>query len=103
MSTLTRQQLAGSLKQGQISPLYLMLGEETFLRGEAVRAIADRALSGTLIRDFNESRFSLLRRNAVEAIAAAEQLPMMSERRVVHITELGKLREADEAALLHYV
>ncbi len=103
MSLLTRQQLDASLKQGRIHSLYLLLGDETFLRDEAARAIAADALKNTLIREFNESRFSLLRGNALEAIAAAEQLPMMSDRRVVFITDFGKLREADEEALLRYV
>ncbi len=40
---------------------------------------------------------------AQEAIAAANQLPMMSDRRVVKITDFGKLREADEEALVRYI
>jgi DNA polymerase-3 subunit delta len=103
MPTLTRQQLEASLKEGKIAPLYLLLGVETYLRDEATRAIAERALSDTLLREFNESRFSLLGGGALDAIAAAEQLPMMSERRVVYIRDFGKLREAEEEALKRYV
>jgi DNA polymerase-3 subunit delta len=40
---------------------------------------------------------------AQEAIAAANQMPMMSTRRVVKITDFGKLREADEEALVRYI
>ncbi len=37
------------------------------------------------------------------AIAAAEQLPMMSERLVVRIKDFGKLREADEQIIVRYL
>src|SRR5205085_4846157 len=38
-----------------------------------------------------------------QAIAAAEQLPMMAARRVVRVSEFARLREADEEALARYV
>jgi DNA polymerase-3 subunit delta len=59
-------------------------------------------LRGTLLREFNESHFSLLTTNPRQAIAAAEQLPMMSARRFVGISDFAKLREADEEVLIRY-
>jgi DNA polymerase-3 subunit delta len=103
MPSLTRQQLEASLRDGKIAPLYLLIGVETYLRDQAMRAIAEAALKDSLLREFNESRFSLLSGSALDAIAAAEQFPMMSERRVVYIQDFGKLREADEEALKRYV
>jgi DNA polymerase-3 subunit delta len=103
MSTLTRQQLDGALKQGNVHPLYLLIGRETHLRDDAARAIADTALRDTLVREFNDSRFSLIGGNVHEAIAAAEQLPMMSTRRVVRLTDFARLREADEEVLVRYL
>jgi DNA polymerase III subunit delta len=103
MSTLSRLQLQQSIKQGRIEPLYLLLGAETYLRDAAARAIADEALSGTLLREFNEFKFSLLSTSVQEVVAAAEQFPMMSERRFIAITDFGKLRESDEETLLRYV
>ena len=103
MPTLTRQQLEASLKEGTIAPLYLIFGVETYLRDHTTRAIAEAALKDSLLREFNESRFSLLSGSALDAIAAAEQFPMMSERRVVYIQDFGKLREADEDALKRYI
>jgi DNA polymerase III subunit delta len=38
-----------------------------------------------------------------DAIAAAEQMPMMSERRVIRLRNFAKLREPDEEILLAYV
>jgi DNA polymerase-3 subunit delta len=81
----------------------LLVGCEGYLRDAAARTIADVALSGTLLREFNESSFSLLSDHAVSAIAAAEQLPMMSERRVVRIRDFAKLRETDEDTLIRYL
>jgi DNA polymerase-3 subunit delta len=103
MSSLTRQQLDGALRANQIAPLYLLIGNETFLRDRAAQAIADAALSDTLLREFNEHTFSLSSQTPGEAVAAAEQLPMMSSRRVVKITHFGKLPEEQEDLLTRYV
>ena len=67
------------------------------------RSISDAALSGTLLREFNESTFSLLTDSAMAAVAAAEQFPMLSERRVVRIKDFAKLRELDEEVLIRYL
>ena len=103
MSTLSRTELDRSLRDGRLRPLYLLLGSETYLRGVAAQAISDAALSETLLREFNETGFSLLSDSVQAAIAAAEQLPMMSERRVVKIKNFAKLREADEEVLVRYL
>lgn len=103
MTSLTRQQLDASLKAGKVAPLYLLTGCETYLREAAARAITETALAGTLLREFNESSFSLFSDSANAAIAVAEQLPMMSERVVVRIRDFGKLREADEELVIRYL
>jgi DNA polymerase-3 subunit delta len=103
MSTLARTDLERSLKEGRLAPVYLLVGCEGYLRDSGARAITDAALSGTLLREFNESRFSLTSGGAQEAIAAANQMPMMAARRVVKITDFGKLREADEESLVRYI
>jgi DNA polymerase-3 subunit delta len=103
MSLLTRPDLHRSLKSGDIKPLYLLFGAETYLRDLAARAITDASLKNASLREFNESSFSLTNTDVQQAIAAAEQLPMMSPRRVVRIRDFAKLREADEEALMRYV
>jgi DNA polymerase-3 subunit delta len=102
MKTLSRVDLEKSLRQG-LGPLYLLLGPERYLRRAAVQAITEAALSATLIREFNESSFSLLTDSVHSAIAAAEQLPMMSERRVVRVRDFARLRDADEDVLIAYL
>ena len=95
--------LTHSLKQGKIEPVYFLFGPESFLRDEAARAIAEEALRNTLLREFNESSFNLLTDDVRSAVAIAEQLPMMSDRRVVRVRNFGKLKEADEDVLLKYL
>ncbi len=86
-----------------MEPLYLLFGPEGYLRDAAARAVADAALKDAPLREFNESSYSLASADVQQAIAAAEQMPMMGGRRVVRITDFGKLREADEEALVRYV
>lgn len=103
MPARARKDLEQSLKKGQIEPFYFLYGAETYLRDQAVRAIADAALQGTLLREFNDSSFNLLNNDVRDAIAAAEQLPMMSERRVICLRNFARLRENDEEILLRYL
>lgn len=103
MSTITREELWRRLKGDKVEPLYLLYGPEDYLRDAAARAVADAALKGAALREFNESAYSLTSADVQQAIAAAEQLPMMAGRRVVRVTDFGRLREADEEALVRYV
>lgn len=102
MKTLSRTELERSLRQG-LEPLYLLVGPERYLRRTAAQSITEAALSATLIREFNEASFSLLTDSVRSAIAAAEQLPMMSERRVVRVRDFARLRDADEDVLIAYL
>ena len=95
--------LTQALKQGTIEPVYLLIGPETYLRDQAARAIADEAMRDTLLREFNDISISLADGDAHAAVAEAEQLPMMSTRRVIRVTDFGKLDEENEAILLGYV
>jgi DNA polymerase III subunit delta len=102
MKALSRSELERSLRE-RVRPLYLLLGNEIYLRRVAAQAITDAALSRTLLREFNESAFSLLSDPVRAAIAAADQLPMMSDTRVVRIRDFAKLRDADEEVLIRYL
>ncbi|HZE71364.1 MAG TPA: DNA polymerase III subunit delta [Pyrinomonadaceae bacterium] len=103
MKTLPRLELERRIKESPPEPLHLLVGCETYLRDAAVRKLTDAALAGTLLREFNETSFSLFADSSSEAVAAAEQLPMMSDRRVVKIRHFSKLREVDEEVLIRYV
>jgi len=103
MKPLTRLDLERQLKAKQVHPLYLLVGSESYLRDQSAQAITEAALAGTLLREFNESTFSLLSDSASEVLAAANQLPMMSDHRVVRIKHFAKLREADDELLIRYL
>ena len=103
MSLVSREDLHRALKQGRIEPLYLLFGVEDYLRDRAARAITDAALRGTSLREFNEASYSLTSVDVQQALAAAEQLPMMSSRRVIRVADFSRLREADEDALVRYI
>jgi DNA polymerase III subunit delta len=103
VGSFTRDELRRALKEGRVELLYLLFGEETYLRDLAARAITEAVLRDAPLREFNESTFSLGSMDAQQAIATACQLPMMSPRRVVRVTEFSRLREADEAALMRYI
>ncbi len=103
MPARARNDLESSLKKGQIEPFYYLYGAETYLRDQATRAITEAALQGTLLREFNDSSFNLFSNDVRDAIAAAEQLPMMSARRVVRLRNFGRLREHDEELLVAYL
>ncbi len=103
MPVRSPKDLGQALKLGKVEPVYLLYGPETYLRDQAARAITDEALRETLLREFNDSLFNLASDDVRSALAIAEQLPMMSPRRVVRIRNFGKLREAEEDLLHNYL
>lgn len=85
----SREELRNQLKRREISPVYLLFGPETHLRDLAAKTITDLAFSEGDLRDFNETSFSLnTEDNLRRALAAAQQLPMMAQRRVVRINDI---------------
>src|SRR6476659_6528531 len=89
MAVLTRVDLREQLRQRQIAPVYTLFGAETHLRDLAAKTIADFYFAEGDLRDFNETTFSLTTGDDVQrALAAAEQLPMMAQRRVVKIVDV---------------
>ena len=103
MPIRSRQDLERELKQGKFAPVYLLFGPEAYLRDEAARAITDEVLRDSLLREFNESSYSMVHSGVPAALADAEQLPMMASRRVVRIKEFTKLSEEDEESILRYL
>jgi DNA polymerase-3 subunit delta len=111
MPAVTREELWNDLKIGRIAPVYVLHGPEKYLRDLAAKTITDRSFLENDLRDFNEGVFSLNDvDNLKSAIAAAQQLPMMSAHRVirvndVRITTSGRdtLKEEDEGFLKDYL
>src|SRR4029453_957339 len=73
------------------------------LRDSASRAITEVALAGTLLREFNETSFSLLSDDPQAGVAAGGQLAMIVDGRVGRVRDFSKLREAQEEILVGYL
>jgi DNA polymerase-3 subunit delta len=100
MSDLSREELWRQLKQNVIAPVYVLFGSETYLRDKAVSEIVKHSFADNDLRDFNLDEFSLDQKDGIEsAIAAAQQLPMMSVRRVVKITDVRVTATANRDTL----
>lgn len=111
MNILSREELWKRIKRQEFAPVYLLFGAETYLRDLAAKNIVESALADSSLREFNESEFSLTNSPVQHALGAAEQLPMISARRVVKITDVvvsataakDNLKEDDETALAAYL
>ena len=89
MAVLTREDLRNQLKRRELRPVYLLFGPETYLRDIALKTICDLSFTEGCARDFNETVFSLNSDgNLASALGAAEQLPMMAQRRLVCVTDV---------------
>jgi DNA polymerase III subunit delta len=104
----TFEELRREVEGGRIQPLYLFVGEEQYLQARALRLLhntVDEAL-----RVFNVSVFSIGRDNgngskttAAMVIDAANQMPMMSSRRIVVVREFDKIKEDEQELVLAYL
>jgi len=111
MNILSREDLRNQLKRREFAPVYLLFGAETYLRDLAAKAIADLVLADSSLREFNETEFSLSVSPVHHALASAEQMPMVSARRVVKIIDVvvsasgtkDNLKEEDESVLSAYL
>ncbi len=103
MPNKTRKDLQHAVHDKTLEPLYLLYGAEDYLRDAAARAITELALRDAPLREFNEISYSLANTEIQQALAAAEQLPMLAERRVVNLRDVQRLREADEEAVTRYL
>jgi DNA polymerase-3 subunit delta len=100
MPDLTREELWRQLKQNIIAPVYVLFGTEHVLRDKACGEIIKHSFSENDLRDFNIDEVSLNNNECLEsAIAAAQQLPMMSARRVVKITDVRVTSTANRDTL----
>ncbi len=110
MKVLSREDLRNQLIKKEFAPVYLLFGEETFLRDLAAKTITNIALKDSSLREFNESEISLNESELKHAIASAKQVPLMDSKRVIRITDVAvstnkqknNLKEDDEPVLNYY-
>ena len=90
----TPQRLHDTVEKGQLYPLYLFHGDETFLIDEALRTIEEVAI-GEGMKDFNLNTFYGAEAEPASVRDAVETLPMMSPVRLVILKDAHELNEKD--------
>ena len=86
-------------RKGQYDPLYLFVGEEEFLKEEAIQLLSD-ALVDPGTKEFN---YDLLYGGETEGstvVDMATAYPMMAERRIVILRDIHKCSPRDRKVLL---
>lgn len=109
MSTTKRSNTGGGLQSqsefnrrvqaGQFAPLYLFEGKETYAREQALKKLVKAAVDES-VRDFNYATISVAQGDLDEALALAEQFPMISARRVVAVTDFESINDDKQIDLL---
>jgi DNA polymerase-3 subunit delta len=101
MPSISAAKVLQLLTQRHIHPLYLLLGEETYLIHAYTSAFGERILE-TAMRDFNYDVFNADSDALPEALSVARTLPLMASHRVVVLHGLQQLRKADLQQLEAY-
>ena len=100
------------MRNRAFAPVYTFFGADHYTRDIAVKTLAERVFTDDDFVDLNRAEFSLLQPDELRAaIAAAEQLPMMSARRLVIVNDVrvaattarDTIKETDEDILAEYL
>jgi DNA polymerase-3 subunit delta len=104
----TYEDLRREVEDGRIEPLYLFVGEEQYLKEHALRLLYDTV--DEALRMFNISEYSIGSDNgtgskttAAMVIDAANQMPMMSARRIVVVRDFDKIKEDEQETVFAYL
>lgn len=105
---LTYDSFRRHIQERRVDPLYIFLGEEVYLQERALRLLCETIDEAA--RMFNVGVFAIgsdsgsgSKITTAQAIDAANQLPMMSPRRVVVIREFDKIKENEHEIVLGYL
>jgi DNA polymerase III subunit delta len=98
----TQRLLRDAVRDKQFASVYYLYGEDDFLKEQAIQQLVAAAVDPAT-RDFN---FEIRRASEVDAETLGSLLgtpPMMAERRVLVVRDVGALRRDARAALDRYV
>jgi DNA polymerase-3 subunit delta len=94
MASWDFRQLQQNLDSQNFPNLALIFGDEIFLLNEALKLIKKQVVDSSLL-DFNYDQFFAGMDSASKVRDAVEQLPMMSNRRLVIYRDVEKLKDKD--------
>jgi DNA polymerase-3 subunit delta len=83
-------------EQGEILPVWLVVGEERMLKDAVIAAITKAALAGGL-PDFNHDKFTAGETDVDKILGATRTVPMMAKKRVVFVRGLERWDTASAA------
>jgi DNA polymerase-3 subunit delta len=96
------EELQFELNQHRFQPVYLVLGPEEHLVHQAVALLKNRIVPPAMMA-FNYTEFRAPETTASEISSAAGTFPAMAPHRMVLVTEIEELAEAEQRPLLKYL
>lgn len=87
MSEINYSALGGHIATGKPSPIYLICGDDGYLRRRSLEMLKETYMPD-ILPEFNYTEFDGTQSNVDEISAAAETLPMMAERRMVVVKDM---------------
>jgi DNA polymerase-3 subunit delta len=86
---MTPEEAIKKAEQGDLLPVWLVVGEERILRDQVIAAITKAALAGGL-PDFNHDKFTAGESDVDKVLGATRTVPMMAKKRVVYVRGLER-------------
>ncbi len=96
-------ELTSSIRQRGPAPLYLVVGEEDYLRDQAVATIKTAVLEGQDLEGFNSDVYYGDECSASDILACAREFPVFAARRVVLIKAAEELSPREAEQLIPYL
>jgi DNA polymerase-3 subunit delta len=94
---MTPDEAIEKVQRGELLPIWLVLGEERVFRDQFVAVLKSAALGGGLA-DFNFDKFTAGEADVDKVLAATRTVPMMANKRVVHVRDLDRWDSANASA-----
>ncbi len=86
---MTPEQAHQEARQGKLRPVYLVVGEEAYLRDRVVRALREAALAGS-VPGLNDDQLDAGDAGADQVLGVARTMPMMAPRRLVIVRSIER-------------
>ncbi len=102
MPAITLEILKEQLKDGDLRPVYLLLGPEVFLRDRAAKMIRKAVVPAEAL-GFDYAEFQGTTASMSQVIKAANTFPMLSKTRLVMVTDINAAPADEHEPLLEYL